>query len=121
MSILGQKKSSFLSGNRPGENHLPTRIVECVSEYTFLISKSNKPTNKKNKNQKKQKKEEKRISPENRSKKPKIFRPPGSRFFSSLAFPEARAFFWLMKSKFLPRTLIKIIKNSYKNYKVAIR
>ena len=34
--------------------------VKCISEYTFLISKNNKQTNKKNKNQKKPKKLEKK-------------------------------------------------------------
>ena len=42
-----KKKSSLVSGNRQGENHSPTHIVEYVSEYTFLISKNNKQTNKK--------------------------------------------------------------------------
>ena len=46
---LGQKKSSLLAGNQLFGNffyHSPTRIVECVSEYTFLISKNNKQTTK---------------------------------------------------------------------------
>ena len=51
---------------------LPARIVECVSEYIFLISK-NKQAKKaqKSKNTKKAKetKEERRIFPENRLKK----------------------------------------------------
>ena len=43
------KKSSLVSGNRPGEknfttNHSPARIVKCVSEYIFLISKKTKKT-----------------------------------------------------------------------------
>ena len=46
-SCKTKKKSSLVSGNRPGENHSPTHIVEYVSEYTFLISKNNKQTNKK--------------------------------------------------------------------------
>ena len=37
-------------------HHSPARIVACVLEYTFLISKNNKQTTKKHKNQKKQKK-----------------------------------------------------------------
>ena len=45
--LQDQKKSSLVSGNRPGENHSPAHIVEYVSEYTFLISKNNKQTNKK--------------------------------------------------------------------------
>ena len=52
---LGQKKSSLLAGNQLFGNffyHSPTRIVECVSEYTFLISKNNKQTTTKNKNKK---------------------------------------------------------------------
>ena len=49
--------------------HSPARIVECVAEYTFLISKTNKQTNKKTRIKKaKETKEEKRISPENRLK-----------------------------------------------------
>ena len=46
-SCKTKKKSSLVSGNRPGENHSPAHIVEYVSEYTFLISKNNKQTNKK--------------------------------------------------------------------------
>ena len=50
--------------------HSPARIVECVAEYTFLISKTNKQTNKKTRIKKaKETKEEKRLSPENRLKK----------------------------------------------------
>ena len=52
---LGQKKSSLLAGNQLFGNffyHSPTRIVECVSEYTILISKNNKQTTTKNKNKK---------------------------------------------------------------------
>ena len=57
--------------------HSPARIVECVSEYTFLISK-NKQTSKKQQQQQQQQqeykkvketKEEKRVSPENRLEK----------------------------------------------------
>ena len=50
--------------------HSPTRKVEYVSEYIFLISK-NKQTSKKNKNTKqaKETKKEKKISPENQLKK----------------------------------------------------
>ena len=36
------KKSSLVSGNRPGEKkfyYSPVRIVECVSEYLFFIFK----------------------------------------------------------------------------------
>ena len=48
--ILMPKKSSFVSGNRPGENYSMThpRIVKCVSEYIFSISKrKNKRTKRK--------------------------------------------------------------------------
>ena len=59
--------------------HSPARIVECVSEYTFLISKSNKQT-RQTKQEKKKKaketKEEKRISLKNELKKIN-FRLPG--------------------------------------------
>ena len=37
------EKSNLVSGNRPGGSvfyHLPAHIVECVSEYTFLIPKN---------------------------------------------------------------------------------
>ena len=46
---------------------LTPRIVECVSEYTFLISQNNKETTTKDRTEKKAKetKEEKRISPKN--------------------------------------------------------
>ena len=44
---LGQK-NSLVSGNGPSEK-LPAHIVECVSEYIYLISK-NKQTSQKNKN-----------------------------------------------------------------------
>ena len=71
--ILRPKKSSFVSGNRPGENFSMThpRIVKCVSEYIFSISKKKTKEQKENKNTKKTKeiKEEKRISPENQLKK----------------------------------------------------
>ena len=53
----GAKKNSLVSGNRQGEKIFitrpPTRIIECVSEYIFLISK------------KKKKRKEKGISVEN--------------------------------------------------------
>ena len=42
--------------------HSPARIVECVSEYTFLISKNNKQT------KAKETKDERRIFPEDRLK-----------------------------------------------------
>ena len=66
------EKSNLVSGNRPGGIFfypLPAYIVECVSEYTFLI-----PKNKQRQESKKAKeiKEEKRISPENRLKKNKL-------------------------------------------------
>ena len=58
--------------------HSPAHIVKCVSEYTFLISKSIKQTNKKKQESKKAKetKEEMRISPQNRFKKINV-RSPG--------------------------------------------
>ena len=76
-STLGQGWNFFY--------HSPTRIVKCVSEYIFLISKNkqtNKQTNKQNKNTKEvnETKEEKRISPENRFKKINL-RPPEWRYF----------------------------------------
>ena len=52
------EKSNLVSGDRPGGI-----IVECVSEYTFLIPK------KKQRQESKEIKEEKRIPPENRFKK----------------------------------------------------
>ena len=55
--------------------HSPARIVECVSEYTFLISKNNKQT-KQEKKKAKETKEEKRISLKNELKKIN-FRLPG--------------------------------------------
>ena len=50
--------------------HSSARVVECVSEYVFLILKTDKYA-KKTRTQKKAKetKEEKRISPESRFKK----------------------------------------------------
>ena len=56
--ILRPKKSSFVSGNRPGENFSMThpRIVKCVSEYIFSISKKKTKEQKKTRIQKKQKK-----------------------------------------------------------------
>ena len=67
------KKSSLVSGNRPGKTWFyrsPARIVECVSEYIFFSKKSNKKKTKtKEQNEKtkkcKETKEEKRISMEN--------------------------------------------------------
>ena len=41
--------------------HSPARIIECVSEYTFLISKNNKQTNKNNNNNNKNKKKQKKL------------------------------------------------------------
>ena len=55
--------------------HSPARIVECVSEYTFLISKNNKQT-KQEKKKAKETNEEKRISLKNELKKIN-FRLPG--------------------------------------------
>ena len=66
-----QKKVLFLEISQVKKFYRsPTCIVECVSEYRFLISK-NKQTSKKKNNPKKAKetKEEKRISPENLLKK----------------------------------------------------
>ena len=70
------KKSSLVSANRPGENLSPGRIVDCVSEYIFLISKV-KQTSKKTKQQQQEYKKaeetrEKRVPPENRLKKDKF-------------------------------------------------
>ena len=53
--------------------HSPTRIVEYVSEYTFLISKNN--NNKKAIKKAKETKEEKIISSENRLKKVNLLPP----------------------------------------------
>ena len=54
--------------------HSPTRIVEYVSEYTFLISKNNN-NNKKAIKKAKETKEEKIISSENRLKKINLLPP----------------------------------------------
>ena len=40
--------------------HSSACIIECVSEYTFLISKNNKQTNKNNNNNNKNKKKQKK-------------------------------------------------------------
>ena len=92
--ILGQK-SSFVSGNWPGENffyHSPTCIVKCVSEYAFSISKNDKQKATKNKNQKKQKKLKKK---ENISRKliKKELWPPRWKLFLSPAFRKQEYFF----------------------------
>ena len=83
ISTIRPKKvvCSLVFGNRLGEKcfyHSPARIVKCVSEYIFLISKNKQASKKKNKNTKKPKetKEEKRVSPENRLKRINL-RPPG--------------------------------------------
>ena len=55
--------------------HSPARIVDCVSEFWFLISKNNKQT-KQEKKKAKETKEEKRISLKNELKKIN-FRLPG--------------------------------------------
>ena len=42
-------EKGLVSGNRPGEKffyHSPARLIEYLSEYTFLISKTSKQTNK---------------------------------------------------------------------------
>ena len=50
------QKNSLVSGNRPSEK-LPAHIVECVSEYIYLISKNKQAKKTKTKQeQKKQKK-----------------------------------------------------------------
>ena len=50
--------------------HSLGRLIKCVSEYAFLISKNNKQTTKKQELKKaKETKEEKIIYPENRLKK----------------------------------------------------
>ena len=53
MAIIIGPKKVVVSGNRAGDS--PARIVECVSEYIFLISK-NKQTSKKTKQNKNTKK-----------------------------------------------------------------
>ena len=64
------KKSSLVSRNRSGEkNHSPARIVECVSEYTFFLSRNKKQRKKQQSRKLKETKEEKRISLENYLKK----------------------------------------------------
>ena len=70
--LLGQKKVVLLPeiGRVKNFYHSPARIVESVSEYTFLISKKLKRKKKRNKNKQKAKEtKKKRISPENRLKK----------------------------------------------------
>ena len=69
---IRSKKSKVFSRSWPGKKkfyHSPIRIVECVSIYTFLISKSNKQQKQQESKKPKETKEEKRISPENRLKK----------------------------------------------------
>ena len=83
------EKSNLVSGNRPGGSvfyHLPAHIVECVSEYTFLI-----PKNKQRQELKKAKetKEEKIIS----IKKINLL-PHGWRISSSSGFLERVFFVW---------------------------
>ena len=103
---LGQKKVVLFPeiGRMKIFYHSPARLIECVSKYTVLIWKKQQTnsTNKKSINQKKQKKitkEKKRTSPENWLKEINL-QPPGSRFFSSPAFPERKVlFFWPCKDK----------------------
>ena len=77
MTHFRPKKSSFVSGNRSGEKFLspPARIVECVSEYVFLISK--KQTNKQKKQQQQECKKVKETKEEKRISKSKINLRPG--------------------------------------------
>ena len=109
MSILGPKKSSFLSGNWPGENHLSTRIVECVSEYTFLISKSNKPTNKKKQKSKKAKERRKENISGKSIKKTKNFSAARVEIFLVTRISGSKGFF-------LAYEIEIFTKNTYKNY-----
>ena len=59
LNFVRPKKTSLVSANRPGKNflyHSLARLIQCASEYTFVILKNNKQTTTKNKNKKKQKK-----------------------------------------------------------------
>ena len=58
-------------------SHSPARLIDCVSEYTFLISENKQK--KQESEEAKETKEEKRVSPENRLKN-KIFGCPGEDF-----------------------------------------
>ena len=64
-SLAEAKKSSLVSGNRPGEffYHLLAQVVECVSEYIFFALKKqtrkHKAKETKEKREKKESKEEK--------------------------------------------------------------
>ena len=89
---LRPKKSSFASGNRPGENVSISHTLR-VSEYILLISKS-KQTSKKNKKQQQKKLKKKREYFRKTDLRKINLRPPGRRFFSSLAFLETRVFFF---------------------------
>ena len=71
VNFVRPKKRSLVSGNRPGKNfiyHSLARLIQHVSEYTFVILKNNKQTNNNKKQESKkakETKEEKRISSEN--------------------------------------------------------
>ena len=78
--------------------HSPARIVECVSEYTFLSSKHNET--KKRIKKTKETNEEMRISTENRLKKTNL-QPPGWRFFSSPTFPKTEYYFFWSHDQYL--------------------
>ena len=71
VNFVRPKKRSLVSGNRPGKNfiyHSLARLIQYVSEYTFVILKNNKQTNNNKKQESKkakETKEEKRISSEN--------------------------------------------------------
>ena len=86
------KKSSLVSGNRPGGDffyHSPARIIECVSEYIFLISKRKQAKNPPKKKEYKRRKD-------NISGKPikeTNLRPPGGDFSRHPHFRKQEHFF----------------------------
>ena len=100
---LRPKKSSFASGSRPGENVSISHTLR-VSEYILLISKNIQTSKNNNKKKQEYKKTPKKQQQKKLKKKREYFRktdlrkinlrPPGRRFFSSLAFLETRVFFF---------------------------
>ena len=92
----------------------------CIRIYIFNFKKQQTNKQKKQKSKKAKERRKKNISGKS-IKKTKSFSAARVEIFLVTRISGSKSFFWLMKSKFLPRTLIKIIKNSYKNYKVAIR
>ena len=113
---LRSKKIYSFSGNWPGEKFFithPARIVECVSEYMFLISKKKKKkkkTTKKKRNKKRKKKKRTKEKISGKSIKKRFAATRVKIFLVTRISGNKSIFFsWPNHSKFISKKLIKKI------------